>query len=255
MLKIQPKTFFVGKNLIFLPSCHSTNDIANEIIQNKEFIDGTVILTDHQTAGRGQRGNAWESNIGQNILMSLIVKTTFLSLEKSFDLSITVAVSVLEALQTLGIQNTSIKWPNDLYINEKKTGGILIENSISGNKMSHSIVGIGINVNQTKFENIRATSLCLELKQEQVSREIIVEKICESIESNLELLKSGSFKKIKEKYLLNLFGKDQLRVFKSEKGIFEGEIVGISDQGHLKIISQNEEKYYNIKEIEYLFDD
>jgi BirA family transcriptional regulator, biotin operon repressor / biotin---[acetyl-CoA-carboxylase] ligase len=255
LLKIQPKTFFVGKNLIFLPSCHSTNDIANEIIQNKEFIDGTVILTDHQTAGRGQRGNAWESNIGQNILMSLILKTTFLSLEKSFDLSITVAVSVLEALQTLRIQNASIKWPNDLYINEKKTGGILIENSISGNKMSHSIVGIGINVNQTKFENKRATSLCLELKEEQVSREIIVEKICESIESNLDLLKSGSFKKIKEKYLLNLFGKDQLRVFKSEKGIFEGEIVGISDQGHLKIISQNEEKYYNIKEIEYLFDD
>lgn len=255
MLKIQPKTFFVGKNLIFLPSCHSTNDIANEIIQNKEFIDGTVILTDHQTAGRGQRGNTWESNIGQNILMSVILKTTFLSLEKSFDLSITVAVSVLEALQTLGIQNTSIKWPNDLYINEKKTGGILIENSISGNKMSHSIVGIGINVNQTKFENKRATSLCLELKEEQVSREIIVEKICECIESNLDLLKSSSFKKIKEKYLQNLFGKDHLRVFKSEKGFFEGEIVGISDQGHLKIISQNEEKYYNIKEIEYLFDD
>ena len=121
--------------------------------------------------------------------------------------------------------------------------------------MSHSIVGIGINVNQTKFENKRATSLCLELKEEQVSREIIVEKICESIETNLFLLKSGSLKKIKEKYLLNLFGKDQSRVFKSEKGIFEGEIVGISDQGHLKIISQNEEKYYNIKEIEYLFDD
>jgi BirA family biotin operon repressor/biotin-[acetyl-CoA-carboxylase] ligase len=255
LVKIQPKTFYVGKNLIFLPSCHSTNDIANEIIQNKEFIDGTVILTDHQTAGRGQRGNHWESTTGQNLLMSIILKTEYVSLEKTFDLSITVAVSVLETLQSFNVPNLSIKWPNDLYINQKKTGGILIENSISGNKMSHSIVGIGINMGQTKFENPRATSIALECPSVKINRETVVEKLCESLELNLDLLKNNKFINVKEKYLEHLFGKDELRSFKSAEGIFEGTITGISENGHLKIISQNEEKYYNIKEIEYLFND
>ncbi len=255
MVKIQPKTFYVGKNLIFLPSCHSTNDIANEIIQNKEFIDGTVILTDHQTAGRGQRGNQWESRSGQNLLMSIILKTAYLSLEKSFDLSITVAVSVLETLKSFNLPNLSIKWPNDLYINQKKTGGILIENSISGNKIRHSIVGIGINIGQVKFKNPRATSLILECPSEKFNRETVVEKLCEYLELNLDLLQNNRFINIKEKYLEHLFRKDELRRFKSPEGIFDGIITGISENGHLKIISQNEEKYYNIKEIEYLFND
>ena len=82
MLKIRPKTFFVGKNVIFLPSCHSTNDIASEMIQNSEFIDGTVIITDLQTQGKGQRGNQWESEAGQNILMSLMVRSDFLRLDR-----------------------------------------------------------------------------------------------------------------------------------------------------------------------------
>ncbi len=255
MLKIQPKTFFVGKNLIFLPSCHSTNDIANEIIQNKEFIDGTVIITDHQTAGRGQRGNVWESKLGQNLLMSVILKTEFISLEKSFDLSVAVAVSVLEALQSLKVPNVSIKWPNDLYINQKKIGGVLIENGIIGQKMSHSIIGIGINIGQQKFKNPRASSLLIESKKEGICRDNLVERLCESLESNLQLLKDNNFAQIHKKYIENLFGKGQTRAFKSAEGIFEGEIIGITNQGHLKIISQNEEKYYNIKEIEYLFND
>ena len=184
-----------------------------------------------------------------------MLKTEYVSLEKSFDLSITVAVSVLETLQSFNLPNLSIKWPNDLYINQKKTGGILIENSISGNKMSHSIVGIGLNIGQKKFENPRATSLIMEYPTSKITRETIVEKLCESLEQNLALLKNNKFINIAEKYLDHLFGKGESRSFKSAEGIFEGIITGISENGHLKIISQNEEKYYNIKEIEYLFND
>lgn len=255
MLKIQPKTLFVGKNLVFLPSCHSTNDIANEIIQNKEFIDGTVILTDHQTAGKGQRGNTWESISGENLLMSVVLKTSFVAIDSQFDLSIAVAVSVIEALKAFGITHLAIKWPNDIFLNNKKIGGILIENSILGQKMSHSIVGIGINVHQTTFENKRASSLLLEYPESNLERTKIAELVCEFLERNLLSLKENKAAELREKYLSSLFGIGDLRTFKTAEETFEGQILGVTENGLLKIISQNKEKYYNIKEIEYLFND
>ncbi len=253
MVNIQPKTLFVGKNLVFLPSCHSTNDIASEIIQNNEFIDGTVILTDHQTAGKGQRGNVWESAPGENLLMSIILKTSFVKIERQFDLSIAVAVSVFEALKVCGVSNLSIKWPNDIYINQKKIGGVLTENSILGQKMGNSIIGIGINIHQTKFENPRASSLVLEAPKMAFERETIIEKICEFLEYNLSLLKEGKTDLLEKKYSENLFALNEQRMFKTSEGIVEGKIIGVTENGLLKIISQNKEKYYNIKEIEYLF--
>jgi BirA family biotin operon repressor/biotin-[acetyl-CoA-carboxylase] ligase len=251
LLKIQPKTLFVGKNLVFLPSCHSTNDIASEIIQNKEFIDGTVILADHQTAGKGQRGKLWESTSGENLLMSIILKTSFVKIERQFDLSIAVAVS--EALDAFEIPDLSIKWPNDIYLNQKKIGGILIENSILGQKMGHSVIGIGLNIHQHKFENPRASSLFLEYPKIVFDRVTIAEKICEFLEQNLSVLKKNKTNQLQKKYYDNLFAKNEQRFFKTSEGIIGGEIKGVTENGLLKIISQNKEKYYNIKEIEYLF--
>lgn len=255
LLKIQPKTFFVGKNQIFLPSCHSTNDIAGEIIQNKEIIDGTVIFTDHQTAGKGQRGNKWESKVGENLLMSIILKTSFIALERQFDLSITVALSIFEALESLEIINLTIKWPNDIYIKQKKIGGVLIENSILGSKINSSVVGIGINIHQSHFDNTKASSLINEIPEMFFERKVIAEKICEFLEKNLNELKENKTISLRDKYLKNLLGINQLRLFKNEEGTFEGTIKGITEAGQLIVISQNKEKYYNIKEIEHLFDE
>jgi BirA family transcriptional regulator, biotin operon repressor / biotin---[acetyl-CoA-carboxylase] ligase len=255
LLKIQPKTFFVGKNLVFLPSCHSTNDIASEIIQNKEFIDGTVIITDHQTAGKGQRGNRWESQPTENLLMSIVLKTSFLPIDQQFDLSVTVAISVLEALNTFQVPNLNIKWPNDLFLGEKKIGGILIENSILGTKINTSVVGIGINIHQQNFENPRASSLEKEINHLNFGRSKIAEKICERLESNLYLLQKNGRESIREKYHQNLFGKGQTRLFKTEDGILEGIILGITENGQLHLSTSGSKKYYNIKEIEYLFNE
>ena len=255
MVNIQPKTLFVGKNLVFLPSCHSTNDIASEIIQNNEFIDGTVILTDHQTAGKGQRGNVWESTPGENLLMSILIKTSYVKIERQFDLSIAVAVSVFEALNACKVPNLSIKWPNDIYINQKKIGGILIENSILGQKMGNSIIGIGLNIHQTIFENPKASSLILESPKMTFERDTIIEQICECLEYNLGILKEGKTDIQKQKYSDNLFAINEQRFFKTSEGIMQGKITGITENGLLKLISQNKEKYYNIKEIEYLFND
>ena len=255
MVKIQPKTLFVGKNLIFLPSCHSTNDIAAEIIQKSEFIDGSVIITEHQTAGKGQRGNKWESMPGENLLLSIILKTDFLKIQNQFDLSICTAVSVFEAIQSFGYENIKIKWPNDIYILDKKAGGILIENSIIGNKLSHSIIGIGINIAQKNFENSRATSLVLADKKIKITVSLLAEKICEFFELNFECLKNNDSAIILQKYLNNLFGMNVLRKFRVKGMIFEGKITGINAFGLLEIVTGSTRKYYDIKEIEYLFNE
>lgn len=255
MLKIRPKTFFVGKNVIFLPSCHSTNDIASEMIQNSKFIDGTVIFTDLQTQGKGQRGNQWESAAGQNILMSLMVRTDFLRLDNQYDLSICTALSVVEALsEFISEGGLKIKWPNDIYFNEQKLGGILIENSLSGNKMDKSVVGIGININQRNFENARATSVSKILSLD-INRETVIEKILEHFEKNILFLKNGKFENLKNKYLKHLLRFRISGIYKSNSELFEGIILDVARNGLLILKVNNQEKYYNIKEIEYIFEE
>ena len=100
MNKIQPKTLFIGKNTIYLPSCHSTNDIAAEMIQSGSVFDGTTVITSNQTAGRGQRGNAWEALAGQNITISIILKPNFLSANEQFKLNIAVSLGIREFIES-----------------------------------------------------------------------------------------------------------------------------------------------------------
>jgi BirA family transcriptional regulator, biotin operon repressor / biotin---[acetyl-CoA-carboxylase] ligase len=253
--KIQPKTLFVGKNQVYLPTCHSTNDIAAEIIQKNGLIDGTVIITDHQTAGKGQRGNTWQSNRGDNILLSFTINTSFLDIKKQFLLSMTVSNAILETLKYFTSNQLKIKWPNDIYTNNKKIGGVLIESTLSGNTLNYSIIGIGLNVNQTLFENPRATSLKIQNADFKYNTADIIEILCLQLEKQLTILKDTNHEIIKEKYLENLLWKGQEKFFKDKNGKFEGKIVDINDNGLLKIMTFSEEKYYDIKEIEFLFAD
>ena len=168
MYKIQPNTLFTGKIIKYLPTCHSTNDIAAEMIQSQEVFEGTIIITDHQTTGRGQRGNSWEAAIGQNLTLSLILKPTFLRASDQFQLNVAVSLGVHEFLSQYLPEGLTIKWSNDIYHYDKKLGGILIENTLQGYNIGYSVIGIGLNINQKQFENIRGTSLraYLQLNQE-----------------------------------------------------------------------------------------
>ena len=255
MVKIQPKSLFVGKKLIYLPSCHSTNDIASEIIQKGKIINGSVIVTGHQTKGKGQRGNRWESEPNDNLLMSIIVDSSFVDLNIQFYLSIISALAIYSTLKKLKVENIKIKWPNDLYINEKKIGGILIESILSGNKLNFSIIGIGINVNQKIFSSKRATSILNENLECKLTTSTILENLCENFETNYLELKNKNFQKINSEYLNNLLWINEEKSFRDKEGIFLGKIRGILPNGQLIIWANNKEKYYDIKEIEYLFND
>lgn len=254
MNKIQPKTLFVGKNIVYLPTCHSTNDIASEKIQNGEGIDGTIVITDHQTSGRGQRGNTWEALKAQNITMSLILKPSFLRPSEQFDLNMAVSTGIYQFFKANGTEGISIKWPNDIYINDKKAGGILIESTISGNNLNYSVIGIGLNINQNSFSNPRATSLTVETGSAEMPLDALVEQLCFYLETAYLSLKNGHKEEIKKKYLEIMFRAGRLSRFRDENGTFLGTIRGVDPVGKLIVEGEITEKSYDIKEIEYLFD-
>lgn len=131
----------------YLAEATSTNDVARD----GSFGHGDVVVAEVQTAGRGQRGNRWESTEGENLTFSMVLKPTFLPVANQFLLSEAVALAVADALAEYGIA-AQVKWPNDIYVDGRKIAGILIENDIMGATMSRSIIGIGLNVNQTTFD-------------------------------------------------------------------------------------------------------
>ena len=150
---------------------HSTNDTATELVRKGNLVEGTVVITDDQTAGRGQRGTRWVTSPGENLTFSLVLRPAFLAASEQFLLSQAIALGVLRFVSDFANQ-AQIKWPNDLFVNQMKLGGILIENAWQGSRMSHAIVGIGLNINQVEFGSgpfvkaknpaLRATSLRLE---------------------------------------------------------------------------------------------
>ena len=165
---------FIGKTHIIKATLESTNSFLKQIIHSKEVKNGTIVSTKHQTTGRGQRNNVWESERNKNILMSFVFFPNNIPAENQFIISKAVSLSILDLLLKYK-KNVKIKWPNDIYIDDKKIAGILIENSLRGSEISNSIIGIGLNINQTFFSNKlpNPTSLKLETNKNYKTEEIL----------------------------------------------------------------------------------
>lgn len=249
MLKLHPKTLFVGQNRVFLPNCHSTNDIASQQIERGDNYDGLLVYTDFQSAGRGQRGTVWQAEPGQNVMMSVVLNTSYVPVNKQFDLSVAAALGVYSGLDSLGVQDLSVKWPNDLYLQDKKLGGILIESSIREGKLKSSIIGIGLNVNQRDHLPERAVSLAL--AGYNYSRDEVICALCEGIEKYVLLLKKGQ--DLRQEYYRVMLGYQKERTFASEGITFQGVIVGIGESGELLVTSDHSKKKFDIKEISFCF--
>ena len=141
----------------------STNELAADALKNGKVIEGSAFRADYQNAGKGQRGRVWESSPGQNILASYVFYPHFLRAEEQFNLIKAISLAVKDLLDKYLIDKATIKWPNDIYINDSKIAGVLVESVMKGNFMSSSIIGIGLNINQRKFGDLtNATSVVLE---------------------------------------------------------------------------------------------
>ena len=233
-----------------MPSCHSTNDVMHELLQSDRSIEeGLLVITNNQTAGRGQRGNVWESEANKNITCSILFKPSFLSLTSLFDLNIIVSLSIVSTLKMFhNNQNIKIKWPNDIFINNNKIGGILIENTLKGSTIQNSIIGIGLNINQEIFNTSIATSL-KNLTGIDFDLSDIIKLLIEKLESCYLRLKSGERESLWNLYQQNLYRLHEMHKFSLNGFDVYGEIMGISNSGKLIMKIDNEIKNFGFKEI------
>lgn len=215
--------------------------------------EGTVIITDNQTAGRGQRGNIWEARTGENLTFSLILKPNFLKASDQFQLNVAVSMGVFDFLCEFIDESLSVKWSNDIYYGNKKMGGILIENSLQGYQIGHSIIGIGLNINQLEFDNLRATSL-RNITQNPLKYDLseMLKKLLENVEKNYLKIKNNEYESLKIKYLANLFRFQEYHHYRSNGHQFLGQIVGIDETGKLGIETDGNVLYFDFKEVEFV---
>jgi BirA family biotin operon repressor/biotin-[acetyl-CoA-carboxylase] ligase len=242
----------MGHSLVFMPECHSTNDEASRLIEtNSNVLEGTLVITNNQTAGRGQRGNSWISEAGKNLTFSLVIKPTFLSALDQFFLNKAFSLGLFDYLRTVGNTDVKIKWPNDIIVNNKKICGILIENHIQGQHLQHSIVGIGLNVNQNNSLLPTATSMTLQADTEFILEDVLTE-LLGCLETRYLQLRSGNLEMLSKDYLASLYWIGERHLFKKADEIVEGEITGIDPFGKLKINVEGTTEYFESKQIQFL---
>jgi len=246
-------TLIIGKKVLYLPTCHSTNDIAAEIVHAGLFEEGTVVITDNQVKGRGQRGTVWNANAGENLTFSVILKPVFLPIQEQFLISQITALAIRAYLGSY-VPDTKVKWPNDIYMNNRKSCGVLIENSLQGTRYATSIVGIGVNINQSQFGNSHATSLLRETGHSfQLSEEF--HKLLKCLDAYYVRLRSGSQNEaIRNEYLSHLYGYRQDVKFLYDGNITSGSVTGVTHLGKLrvKLATEPEELEFGLKEIEWV---
>lgn len=243
----------VGNHIVRLHQVDSTNNYANTQLRANELTEGTVFLAYEQSNGRGQMKNFWESEPGQNLTFSMVLFPDFLEIRKQFMLSKIVTLGIYAALNPL-VENLRIKWPNDIYAGDQKLGGILIENSILYNSIKSSVVGIGININQTEFlsDAPNPTSLKL-LTNKQLDVELVLAQLLKQIDYYYALLKDQQVKRIDQEFISVLYRINENHWFQDEQGKFEGEITGVNAIGQLLVKKGGGQlKAYHFKEVEFL---
>lgn len=251
MYKIPATTLFLGKNLVFVPECHSTMDLALQLCQQSAAPEGTIVITDHQTAGRGQRGNTWVARPGENFTFTFVLRPGFLAIKDQFFLNQAISLGLYDYLSQKTSRTVRIKWPNDMLIDDLKVCGILIENQLQGNHFTQTLVGVGLNMNQQQFAIPTASSLGLMTGQPyNLAEELPILLGC--LEARYLQLREGKNARLRTEYLDALYWLGQKRRFTARETVFEGTITGIDAVGKLNIDTSEGLRTFDLKEIAYL---
>jgi BirA family transcriptional regulator, biotin operon repressor / biotin---[acetyl-CoA-carboxylase] ligase len=238
-------------NHIKLETINSTNDYAISLKETAVFKEGLVVTANYQSGGNGQRGKAWESNANENLLLSVIIQPN-IAVENQFEISKIIALSVCDLLTNLGL-NSKIKWPNDILITKEKVAGILIQNILKGTSISHSVIGIGLNINQLQFKKYspKATSLQLLMKKEFDIAKISIQ-LLQFLAERMKQYRNGFSQD--QDYLSSLYLKDKVAAFESKDLQFMGIIKGVNQNGKLLIKTEDDTiKAFDSQEVKFLF--
>uniref|UniRef100_A0AA49GR29 Biotin--[acetyl-CoA-carboxylase] ligase n=1 Tax=Roseihalotalea indica TaxID=2867963 RepID=A0AA49GR29_9BACT len=239
----------LGKQLFYYESCDSTNRVAAQLLQENKAQPGAVVVADFQTAGRGQQHHQWESAAGDNLTFSVILSPK-LSVHQQFLLNIIVSLAVAEALKPLLKDEIQVKWPNDIFYQDSKLGGILIQNNLQSAVIRTSVVGIGLNVNQTQFSFPRAISLAM-IRHQVMNLQEILNAILLALEHQLQSNPVANSSKLRGLYEARLYGRGKERTFKDKSGLLKGTIQGVEENGSLRIKVNGQIRHYNFHEIQF----
>ncbi len=206
-----------------------------------------AVWADYQTHGRGQGGNHWESERGQNLTCSVLLQPADIPAHAQFRISMAVALAVVDALKPYAGEELSVKWPNDIYWRDRKLAGILIENRLQGNRIEESIVGIGINVNQRQFRSDAPNPVSLwQITGRETPREDLLEDLLQRIPVYLG-------QDLKARYMQALYRREGLHPYRDCQGTFQASVADVEDDGHLVLQdSQGHQRRYAFKEVAFV---
>ena len=230
----------MNETFIHLNETHSTNSYLRDLImREKEQPEGTVVITDYQTAGRGQKGNSWESERGKNLTFSILLHPNHIPPGKQFILSQLISIAIVGVLKKYD-RHFTIKWPNDIYWKEKKIAGMLIEVDLTGSSLSNAIIGIGININQRHFKSDAPNPVSLtQITGKEHNLSELLEKILDSIVDEYNKYTPDNEEEIRQKYMALLFRNKGVYPYLYGEEIFNASIEGIEPNGQLILKKEN----------------
>lgn len=238
---------------LIIDETHSTNNFLQKLVKEKQLPAFFSVRAKYQTAGRGQRGNSWESLPEENLLCSILLYPHCISANRSFYISQIVSLSLIKILNEFSPYFT-IKWPNDIYWKDKKIAGILIENQLLNNKVNQSIVGIGLNINQEIFSsNLTNPTSLYKITGTKHNLDSLWCTLIDNIKHYYKLLDEGKAGQIKIAYHNHLYRREGYHLYKDDKGEFEASVLKIQPDGQLILLDKTGKKRgYYFKEVSYI---
>ncbi len=242
-------------DIIKVSAINSTNEFAWKIHRDNSPFDPVCVVANNQTKGRGQRGADWQSKAGENLTFSVLYPKLEMKISSQFVLSAAVSLAIVETLQYYNISRLKVKWPNDIMSANFKIGGILIENILKRDKISASVIGVGLNVNQLEFENLPQAASLKMLSGKSFDLEVVLHDLLKAMEKKMSTTSLSRENEILENYTNYMFSRDKVSTFQlPDNSYITGIIRGITTTG--KLILETEDSIYKnfeLKEIKLMY--
>lgn len=228
---------FMHPQIIRLHEIDSTNNYLEKLILEKQLPEGSMVVADHQTHGKGQENNHWESKAGRNLTFSVLLYPDFIQAEQQFLLTQLISLSLCQLLDSLNLpEKAMIKWPNDIYLGTQKVAGILIKNNILNNTIAQTIAGIGLNVNQNAFTANAPLAVSLNMiTGQEYNLDDLLTMWHSGLNQAYDVFKNGDFVKLKKDYLSRLYQLNKTCVYTIQGEKMHATITGIGKYGMLKL--------------------
>ena len=248
------QTLFIGQSLVELEEVPSTNSYASELLRQTLLPEGFTVLASNQTSGRGERGSSWENEPYKNLTFSIVLYPHFLLPKNQFALNQAITLGIYDYVKLILGEEVKVKWSNDIYYKDKKIAGILIENSTRSNQFISSIIGIGININQTTFVSNAPNPTSFKLiTNKEYDLKNCFQKLCCFIENRYLQLKAQKEDWLQKQYLLALYRFNEFYYYRHKQEKFKAKIIAVEAEGKLVLERENQQiQAFDFKEITFV---